>query len=137
MRLDRAAVEATRGIRERVRGPGAAESAASSAERIEQLPERGLVSVCLVIADAHRGLAAAVRRFPPEVRIQRCTVLLERNVLAKIPQRFRPRMARELSAIFNAASTASRSLRWRSTTRQRFVGAASGRSRKPHDRQNT
>jgi len=37
-----------------------------------------------VIADEHAGLAAAVRRFLPEVRRQRCTVHLQRDVLAKV-----------------------------------------------------
>jgi putative transposase len=85
---------------------GAAESEESWAELIEQLLERGLAGVRLVIADAHRGLAGAVRRFLPEVKIQRCTVHLERNVLTKVPQRLRARVARELSTIFNASSAA-------------------------------
>ena len=46
----------------------------------------------LVIADEHAGLAAAVRRFLPEVRHQRCTVHLQRNVLAKVPHRLRKRV---------------------------------------------
>jgi transposase-like protein len=54
-------------------------------ELLEQLLQRGLAGVRLVIADAHRGLASAVRRLLPEVKQQRCTVHLERNVLAKVP----------------------------------------------------
>ena len=39
-------------------------------ELLEQLLERGLSGVELVIADEHAGLAAALRRFLPEVRRQ-------------------------------------------------------------------
>ena len=85
---------------------GAQESEASWSELLSQLIERGLHGVQLVIADAHGGLAAAVRKHLPEVRQQRCTVHLERNVLAKTPQRLRGRMAREVSRIFDSPSLA-------------------------------
>jgi transposase-like protein len=62
--------------------------------------------VQLVIADDHAGLAAAVRRWLPEVRRQRCTVHVQRNVLTKVPQRLRQRVAREVAAVFTAASLA-------------------------------
>ena len=62
---------------------GPEESEDSWSELLEQLLERGLSGVELVIADEHAGLAAAVRRFLPEVRRQRCTVHLQRNVLAR------------------------------------------------------
>ena len=51
---------------------GPEESEDSWSELLEQLLERGLSGVELVIADEHEGLAAAVRRFLPEVRRQRC-----------------------------------------------------------------
>ena len=81
---------------------GAEESEASWAELLEQLVERGLHGVLLVIADGHSGLRNAVRRLLPEAKRQRCTVHLERNVLAKAPQRLRPRLAKAVSAIFDA-----------------------------------
>ena len=59
---------------------GAEESQQSWSELLEQLQDRGLGGVELVIADEHAGLAAAVRRFLPEARRQRCTVHLQRNV---------------------------------------------------------
>ena len=62
---------------------GPEESEDSWSELLEQLLERGLSGVELVIADEHAGLAAALRRFLPEVRRQRCTVHLQRNVLAR------------------------------------------------------
>jgi transposase-like protein len=85
---------------------GAEESEASWAELLTQLLERGLGGVLLVIADEHAGLAAAVRRFLPEVRRQRCTVHLMRNVLTKVPRRLRKRLAREIAPIFKAPGLA-------------------------------
>ena len=64
---------------------GAEESQQSWSELLEQLPDRGLGGVELVIADEHAGLAAAVRRFLPEARRQRCTVHLQRNVSTSVP----------------------------------------------------
>ena len=64
---------------------GPEESEDSWSELLEQLLERGLSGVELVIADEHAGLAAAVRRFLPEVRRQRCTVHLQRNVAGQGP----------------------------------------------------
>jgi putative transposase len=51
------------------------------------------------VADDHAGLKNAVRHQIPEVPLQRCTVHLQRNVLAKAPQRLRGRLAREVSNI--------------------------------------
>ncbi len=86
---------------------GVEESEASWSELLEQLVERGLGGVQLVIADEHAGLAAAVRRWLPEARRQRCTVHLQRNVLTKVPVRLRPRVAREVAAVFRAPSAAA------------------------------
>lgn len=85
---------------------GAEESEDSWSELLEQLQDRGLSGVQLVIADEHAGLAAAVRRYLPEARRQRCTVHLQRNVLSKVPRRLRKRVAREVAAIFQASGLA-------------------------------
>ncbi len=85
---------------------GVEESEASWSALLQQLGDRGLTGVQLVIADAHQGLAAAVRRWLPEARRQRCTVHLQRNVLTHVPQRLRPRVAREVAALFKAPSPA-------------------------------
>ena len=85
---------------------GPEESEASWSELLSQVIERGLSGTQLVIADEHAGLAAAVRRFLPEARRQRCTVHLQRNVGAKVPHRLRKRVAREVSAIFKASGLA-------------------------------
>ena len=86
---------------------GAEESEASWSALLEQLVKRGLSGVRLVIADEHQGLAAAVRRWLPEAQRQRCTVHLLRNVLSKVPARLRPRLAREVVAVFRAPSRAA------------------------------
>jgi transposase-like protein len=83
---------------------GPSESQDSWADLLRQLLERGLSGVQLVIADGHAGLAAAARQALPEARLQRCTVHLTRNVLAKAPWRLRGRLGRETSAIFEAAT---------------------------------
>jgi putative transposase len=88
---------------------GTEESEQSWTELLTQVCDRGLSGVQLVIADDHRGLANAVRRHLPEARRQRCTVHLERNVLTKVPQRLRGRVAKQLSGIFDApAATEAR-----------------------------
>ena len=81
---------------------GPEESEESWSELLGNLIERGLSGVELVICDAHRGLEAAVRRWLPEVKRQRCTVHLQRNVAAKVPRRLRKRVAREVGQVFQA-----------------------------------
>lgn len=85
---------------------GAEESEDSWSELLAQLIKRGLSGVQLVIADAHAGIAAAVRKHFPEAPLQRCTVHLQRNALAKAPQRLRGRLAREIWKVFEAPSLA-------------------------------
>jgi transposase-like protein len=88
---------------------GTEESEQSWTELLTQVCERGLSGVQLVIADDHRGLSNAVRRQLPEAHRQRCTVHLERNVLTKVPQRLRGRIAKQLGWIFDApAATEAR-----------------------------
>lgn len=83
---------------------GGSESQDSWLELLRQLLERGLRGVRLVIADGHAGLAAAARQALPEAQLQRCTVHLTRNVLAKAPWRLRGRLGKETSAVFEAPS---------------------------------
>jgi len=81
---------------------GSQECEASWSDLLEQLVDRGLTGVALVISDAHKGLLAAARTWLPEADYQRCTVHLTRNVTAKIPKRLQKRVAREVSNIFKA-----------------------------------
>ena len=83
---------------------GAQESTESWADLLQQLVDRGLSGVRLVIADGHAGLWKAVRRFLPEASHQRCTVHLIRNIGAKGPKRLRSRLAREAVKILHAPS---------------------------------
>ena len=85
---------------------GAGESEDSWSDLLTQLNERGLSGVELVVADAHAGLAKAVRKHIPEAPLQRCTVHLQRNVLAKAPQRLRSRLAKAVTQVFEAPSKA-------------------------------
>ena len=85
---------------------GAEESEDSWSDLLTQLNERGLSGVELVVADAHAGLAKAVRKHIPEAPLQRCTVHLQRNVLAKAPQRLRSRLAKAVTQVFEAPSKA-------------------------------
>lgn len=83
---------------------GAQESEASWSELLEQLVDRGLGGVVLVISDEHKGLKAAVRHWLPEVEHQRCTVHVQRNVVAKAPRRLHKRLAAEAGDVFQAPS---------------------------------
>jgi len=85
---------------------GAQESADSWGDLLQQLLERGISGVRLVIADGHAGLWKAVRRFLPEADQQRCTVHLIRNIAAKGPKRLQARLAREAVKILHAPSFA-------------------------------
>jgi putative transposase len=83
---------------------GTEESEDSWSDLLGQLNERGLSGVELVVADAHAGLGKAVRKHVPEAPLQRCTVHLQRNVLAKTPQRLRSRLAKAVTQVFEAPS---------------------------------
>ena len=85
---------------------GAQESTESWTELLQQLVDRNLSGVRLVIADGHAGLWKAVRLVLPEVEHQRCTVHLIRNIAAKGPKRLRSRLAREAVKILHAPSLA-------------------------------
>lgn len=81
---------------------GPQESEASWSELLQQLCDRGLHGVRLVITDEHQGLKNAARKYLPEAKRQRCVVHLLRNVGGKLPKRHRQRVLREASAIFRA-----------------------------------
>ena len=90
---------------------GAEESQQSWSELLEQLQDRGLGGVELVIADEHAGLAAAVRRFLSPIRhavrgVRSEVYILQRNVGARVPHRLRKRVAREVSVIFQTSGLA-------------------------------
>ncbi len=100
---------------------GAEESEASWSDLLAQLNERGLAGVQLVIADAHAGLAKAVRHHLPEAPLQRCCVHVQRNVVGKAPQKLRARLAKAVWQVFLAPSKAD--------ARRRMVELAAGLGR--------
>lgn len=83
---------------------GAQEAEVSWTELLAELVGRGLSGVQLIIRDEHAGLIAAARKVLPEVRQQRCTVHLMRNVFSRVPQRHQKRLARELVAVLHSES---------------------------------
>jgi transposase-like protein len=83
---------------------GPQESEATWSELLEQLVQRGLRGVALVISDDHAGLKAATRHWLPEADHQRCTVHVQRNVIAKTPRRLHKRVAAEVGEVFKAPS---------------------------------
>ncbi len=59
-----------------------------------------------MIADAHAGIAKAVRHHLPEAQQQRCCVHLQRNVVGKAPQKLRARLAKAVWQVFLAPTRA-------------------------------
>ena len=53
---------------------------------LQGLNERGLRGVKLVISDDHESIKSAVKVELPSAAWQRCTVHLQRNILAHVPQ---------------------------------------------------
>ena len=64
------------------------------------LKARGLQDVWLVVSDAHKGLAKAIRESFLRCSWQRCKVHMMRNVLAHIPSRDKERVAARLKQIW-------------------------------------
>lgn len=81
---------------------GVSESEASWTELLAELVERGLSGVKLIIRDEHAGLTAAARKVLPEVKQQRCTVHLTRNVMSNVPKRHQKRLGREVVKVLHA-----------------------------------
>jgi transposase-like protein len=100
---------------------GAEESEASWSDLLAQLNERGLSGVQLVIADAHAGIAKAVRHYLPEAQQQRCVVHLQRNIVGKAPQKLRARLAKAVWQVFLAPTKAE--------ARKRMADLAAGLGR--------
>lgn len=79
------------------------ESKGSYSQLFEKLKERGLSKPCLIISDAHRGLAAAVGESFPGVSWQRCKVHFMRNILVHVPHKEKERFASQLKGIWLTA----------------------------------
>jgi len=85
---------------------GDKESAVNWREFFKDLKGRGLESgkVELGVMDGLPGLSKVFREEFPKARVQRCQVHVARNVLAKVPQKFKQAVADGMRSIFYASS---------------------------------
>lgn len=85
---------------------GDKESASSWREFFKDLKRRGLdgSGVSLGVMDGLAGLQRVFHEEFPKAKVQRCQVHVARNVLAKVPQKFKQRVADEIRSIFYASS---------------------------------
>jgi putative transposase len=85
---------------------GDKESASNWREFFKDLKGRGLDSekVILGIMDGLPGLGKVFKDEFPKARVQRCQVHVARNVLAKVPQKFKQAVADDMRSIFYASS---------------------------------
>lgn len=67
-------------------------------EVFRELRQRGVSGVEWVVSDGHEGIRAAVTTQWSEATWQRCWTHFQRNVLAKVGQRHKERLAKELRA---------------------------------------
>ncbi len=85
---------------------GDKESAANWRELFKDLKQRGLdsQSVTLGIMDGLSGLEKVFREEFPRGKVQRCQVHVTRNVVAKVPQKLKEKVADDIRSIFYASS---------------------------------
>jgi len=85
---------------------GDKESAANWRELFKDPKSRGLDSqtVTLGIMDGLAGLEKVFREEFPKGKVQRCQVHVMRNVLAKVPQKLKQKVADDIRSIFYASS---------------------------------
>ena len=68
----------------------------------DNLKDRGLNSVQMVISDAHKSIRQALANVYPAAAWQRCQVHLERNVLDIVPPKYKEAVKTTLEDMFNA-----------------------------------
>lgn len=85
---------------------GDKESATSWREFFKDLKARGLDGgkVTLGMMDGLPGLEAVFKEEFPKAKVQRCQVHVARNVLAKVPKKFKQDVANDMRSIFYAPS---------------------------------
>jgi putative transposase len=71
---------------------------------LQDLRQRGVTKIDLIVTDGHEGLLAAVAALFPATARQRCVVHKQRNVMNAIPKRERGPIATELAGIWKAAT---------------------------------
>lgn len=84
---------------------GDKESASNWREYFKDLKTRGLDSgkVSLGVMDGLPGLEKVFKEEFPKAKVQRCQVHVARNVLAKVPQKFKQTVADDMRSIFYAS----------------------------------
>jgi putative transposase len=84
---------------------GDKESAPTWREFFKDLKRRGLDAsrITLGVMDGLPGLEAVFKEEFPKAKIQRCQVHVARNVLAKVPQKFKQEVADGMRSIFYAS----------------------------------
>ncbi len=80
------------------------ENAAWWGDFLDDLKERGLRGVQLVVSDAHEGLKKAIAQQLPEARWQRCKVHFLRNLGSRIPKQRRAALLSLAKTIFEQGS---------------------------------
>jgi putative transposase len=85
---------------------GDKESAANWRELFKDLKQRGLdsQSVTLGIMDGLSGLEKVFREEFPKGKVQRCQVHVTRNIVAKVPQKLKQKVADDIRSIFYSSS---------------------------------
>ena len=71
-------------------------------EFFNNLKERGLNGVDIVVSDAHAGLIESIKECFPDASWQRCQAHFMRNILDKCPKRYMEGLASDLKDVFNA-----------------------------------
>lgn len=69
---------------------------------LTDLRDRGLKSVKVITSDAHKSIRKAIAEVYPNVAWQRCQVHLMRNILDKIPAKYKEGIKIERREMFNA-----------------------------------
>lgn len=81
-------------------------------EFLHSLKERGLSEIYMITSDAHEGIIDAVVKQFPKAAWQRCQFHFMRNIVDKMPKKFREGIKSELAEMFNAETIhAARKLR--------------------------
>jgi len=85
---------------------GDKESASNWREFFKDLKTRGLKSqtVTLGVMDGLTGLEAVFKEEFSQAKVQRCTVHVDRNVIAKVPRKLKKAVASDLRSIYYASS---------------------------------
>jgi transposase-like protein len=80
------------------------ESETSWGDFFNELKQRGLSDVDLIVSDNHKGLVKAVKKHFQGSTWQRCQTHFSRNILDKTPKTQQTELKHQLNRIYNAAS---------------------------------